>query len=173
MKGPVFLIGFMGTGKSEVGRLLSKELEWVFRDVDEMVEAEAGRSIPEIFEEEGESGFRRRERAALLKSMASSNSVVSCGGGIVVTPENLEDLLRQPYVYRLRAEPKTIFERVGSDPHRPLLQGEGDPLGRIGNLLNAREPLYRKFEKQVVTDGFRPSEVVGHILSDLRKSSIG
>lgn len=169
MNGPVILVGFMGTGKSDTGRRLARKLGWTFTDLDQAVVRAAGLSIPEIFEREGEEGFRRRERRALLESLKTPEQVVACGGGVVTVPENLELLRAQPWVFRLRARPETVFARVGGDPNRPLLRGEGNPVDRIRELLAAREPLYAPFARQIDTDGFRASEVAERMASEFRK----
>lgn len=165
----IALVGFMGTGKTEVGRRLATRLGADFIDLDAEIEREAGWTIPEIFAREDEAGFRRRERDALEKALRRRNAVVSCGGGVVVSPENLDALLAHPRVVCLTAEPETILQRIGEDPNRPLLRGGGEPLDRIRELLAARRELYARIPIQVPTDGFRPSEVVDRVVSELRK----
>ena len=170
MNESVFLIGFMGSGKSEVGRLLSAQLKRPFIDLDAEIERVAGKRIAAIFAEEGEAGFRRRETEALLHAGKTGGAGVSCGGGVVVTPDNRAFLLSQPWVFRLLVSPEAVFARVGNDPKRPLLQG-GDPLPRIRKLMEEREPWYALFSQQVETEGFRSSEVAQQIFSEIRKKS--
>jgi shikimate kinase len=167
----VFLVGFMGSGKTATARRLAELLSWGWADLDTEIESSTGLGIPGIFAEEGEAGFRLREREALCRWLTAERVVVACGGGVVLDPRNLEDLLAQPCVYCLRVSPETVFQRVGADRNRPLLQG-ADPLSRIRELMEARRPLYDRFPCQVDTDGLRPSEVAARIFSDLRKRGL-
>lgn len=168
MTDAVYLVGFMGSGKTEVGRILANRLNWTFVDLDERISDAADCSIPEIFEREGEAGFRLRERRCLLETLGDIQQVVSCGGGIVTVPENRVDLIAQPGSICLHVSPDEVCKRIGQDPNRPLLKGE-DPRGQIEKLLQERSPWYREFPLQVETDGFRPSEVADQVLSELRK----
>ncbi|MEX2608117.1 MAG: shikimate kinase [Kiritimatiellia bacterium] len=158
----------MGSGKTRVGKLLAKKLNWKWVDLDREVVNAAGMSIPELFKQEGEQGFRDRERAALQAHLCAENEVISCGGGIILRPENLEDLLKEPQVYCLRITPESVFRRVGNDPRRPLLQGP-DPYGKIKELMSGREALYARFPHQIDVDHLRTSEVVDSILPMLGK----
>jgi len=167
----VFLVGFMGSGKTSTARRLSELLGWRWVDLDAEIESAAGRAISGIFAEAGEAGFRLREREALIQWLTVDQAVVACGGGVVLDPRSLEDLLAQPWVYSLRVSPETVFQRVGADRNRPLLQG-ADPLSRIQELMEARRPLYDRFPCQIDTDGLRPSEVAARIFSDLRKRGL-
>lgn len=168
MTGAIFLVGFMGSGKTEVGRLLSERLGWEFVDLDEQIAQQAGCSIPEIFQGEGESGFRERERKCLLEVLPTKQRVVSCGGGIVTRPENVADLKARPGTVCLLVSPQEAWKRIGHDPNRPLVQG-GDPRETLESLLRERAEVYASFPFRVKTDGFRPSEVADRILSELRK----
>jgi shikimate kinase len=161
---PIFLVGFMGSGKTRVGKLLARMLKWKWLDLDQLIVNEAGKSIPEIFKSEGESGFRKRERACLQKLLSAQCVVVSCGGGVVTQPENLKDLVAQPRVVCLRIQPETVFRRVGNDPRRPLLCSQ-DPLGHIRELMKQREAYYEVFRHQVDVDRLRSGEVVNRILA--------
>jgi shikimate kinase len=168
MTDAILLVGFMGSGKTEVGRWLSKELQWDFVDLDQVIAEQAGCTIPDIFKREGESGFRQRERDCLMQVFPPRECVVSCGGGIVTHPENMRCLLDYPGTVCLTVSPEEVFRRIGQDPNRPLLQGE-DPEGRVRQLMAERAPLFSQFPIQVSTDGFRPSEVAARVLSELRK----
>lgn len=141
----LILVGFMGSGKSTVGRRLARALQWRFVDLDRMIELEAGRPIPEIFEAEGEAGFRAREQAALKKALGRTFQVIACGGGIVTVPENIALLKSGGHVFCLRASLQTVRTRVGKDPNRPLA-------AHLEALFEARRPLYAQFEHQVDTD---------------------
>ncbi len=163
----VILAGFMGTGKSEVGKLLAETLGYIWLDLDHEIEHEAGCTIPDIFASEGEAGFRERETRALFRLGEQPGTVLSCGGGVVVTPQNLEWLIKQPGVICLDADAATIYARIGQDPNRPKLQGE-DAKQRIAELMMERAPLYARLSAHVDTQHFRPSEVVEAILSEFR-----
>lgn len=163
---PILLIGFMGTGKSAVGKLLAQKLKRTFIDLDEEIVRETGKSIPEIFKEEGEDGFRVRETLALHQVLRPGAKVISCGGGVVLRPENRELLHAQPHVFCLRAKPETLLQRMQGDTERPLLQTE-DPATRLATLLTARDPLYAEFPNQIHTDPHTLEEVADLIRAQL------
>jgi shikimate kinase len=161
----------MGTGKTAVGKRLAEKIQKEFVDLDQEIEREAGMPVSDIFARENEAGFRMRERKTLTHVLERDDLVVSCGGGVVVTPENLEDLIRHPHVFCLTATPETLLRRIGNDPRRPLLQSSRAPIERIRELLAARQTLYDRIPHQIATDGLRPPEVADRILSELRKAS--
>ncbi len=152
----LILVGFMGSGKSTVGRRLAKALQWRFVDLDRVIERDAGKPIPKIFEEEGEAGFREREQAALKKTLRRTFQVIACGGGIVTVPENIPLMKNGGHVFCLRASLKTIRERVGKDPNRPLAV-------HLEALYAKRLPLYAQFEHQIDTDMGDQKRVVREI----------
>ncbi len=160
------LLGFMGTGKSAVGRILAKRLHRRFVDLDRWVETRAGCTIAEIFASEGETAFRRLEREAVRDVCTPTGRVVATGGGVVLDPLNLMDLAAGSRLVCLTATPETILRRIRRHPTRPLLQTP-DPLGRIQALLQARAPLYAQIPLQVATDGLRPDAVATQILERL------
>lgn len=122
MRGPVALIGYMGSGKSSVGRLLSRRLGWEFVDLDRAIEREEGRSIPEIFSESGEEYFRDLEHRLLLRALGESGArVVACGGGAIVCPGNRERLKEVATVF-LEEDLEALYERT-RNPGRPLRGG--------------------------------------------------
>ncbi len=142
---PIALIGMRGTGKSSVGRPLAKILAGDFVDTDELVSSRAGKSITSIFAEDGESGFRLRESAAIAEAVARSPCVISVGGGAVVVPRNIEFLRENCTVVWLTASLDRIRERIVSDPMsatmRPPLTGP-DPIRELEKLARDREPHY-------------------------------
>jgi len=158
----LWLVGMMGAGKTSVGPLVAARLGMAFVDLDEVVAAAAGRSVAEIFAVEGETGFRRREAAALVET-AGSAAVVACGGGVVLAPENVALLRRTGLVVWLEASAEALEERVGHGEGRPLLAGEGRP--SLRTLLAAREAAYRgAAHRQVATGGRRPEEVAEEVV---------
>jgi shikimate kinase len=158
----LILVGFMGSGKTTVGRRLARALQWRFVDIDRQIEADAGKSIPDIFESEGEEGFRSRERQALEKTLRRTFQVIACGGGIVTRPENIERLNRGGHVFCLRASLATLRGRVGKDPNRPLA-------AKFETLYTERKPLYDSFANQVDTDAGDQKRVVREILHRLQR----
>ena len=137
----VFLIGFMGAGKSTVARLVGEELGRPCVDLDEVIEAEAGHSVREIFEEIGEAAFRELESAELGALADAVPSVVACGGGIVLSAENRSALKRMGLCVYLKVSAGETLARVGADGTRPLLSGPGGVIAAT-SLLEARESLY-------------------------------
>jgi len=140
--GNVVLIGFMGSGKSTVGIRLSYQLRYALEDTDKLIEARAGKSIREIFAQEGEEAFRQME-TQLLEKLAGRKGqrVYSVGGGTPVRDVNRPLLRKLGTVVYLRARPETIYERLREDTSRPLLQGE-NPREKIGRMMAEREKAY-------------------------------
>jgi shikimate kinase len=157
------LVGFMGTGKSSVGRLAAELLQFEFVDTDELVEAQSGLTIEQIFQEQGEPAFREVEKRAVQSLEQRQKIVISAGGGAVVTPGNMESLKSHALVVCLWASPETIWERVKMQTHRPLLQAP-DPLARIRELFAQRDPLYRQADALIATGQRSPKEVVQQVL---------
>ena len=158
----IVLVGFMGSGKSSVGRELARRFGAPFVDVDERIESAAGCRIRELFAREGEPAFRVREKAALLDALSVKGCVIATGGGAFADEEN-RDLLRAyaPVVY-LEAAVETILERVAGDLGRPLLRG-GDREEVVRELLSRRVPGYRTADVTVRTDGRTVEEVAGQV----------
>jgi len=153
----------MGSGKSVVGRLVAGQLDFDFVDTDDLVEAAAGRSISQLFREEGELAFRQRERAVVLALAGRQRTVIATGGGLVTYLDNLALLKQHALVVCLWASAATIYERVRHHHHRPLLQTP-DPLGRIRDLLAAREPFYRQADVIIQTECRNPREVAAQVV---------
>jgi shikimate kinase len=165
----VLLIGFMGAGKSTVGRLIAKRLGLPFRDTDEMVERAAGRSVREIFEQDGEPAFREQETDALRALEDAEPSVVACGGGIVTTDASRALLEGLGTVVYLRVSAAETLARVGNDETRPLLSGPGGQLA-ASVLLEAREALYCAAADFVVdTAGLTAEQVAEQVLLGLEE----
>jgi len=157
----------MGVGKSTVGALLARRMGRVFIDSDKEVEHRAGRSIPEIFAAEGEAHFRRIE-ADVIRDAAIDGAVIALGGGAVIAPGAIEQLLETGEVIYLEAAPSVLLERVGKASDRPLLAGL-DPEGRLDKLeglLEERIPFYRRAGRTVDATG-TAGEVVDRILDGL------
>lgn len=158
----VVLIGFMGSGKSSVGRELARRFGAPFVDVDERIESAAGSSIRDLFAREGEPAFREREKAALREALSVKGCVIATGGGAFSDEEN-RALLRSyaPVVY-LEAAVETLLARLAGDLGRPLLRG-GDREEVVRELLSRRIPGYRTADLTVRTDGRTVEEVAGQV----------
>ncbi len=164
----ISLIGFMGSGKTTAGRLLAKSLSLDFIDLDYEIENRLRMRIEEIFQKYGEEFFRSVETEAIKDVLSRvSNSVIACGGGVVLREENIELLRRYTTVVYLRISVDEACRRLARCEDRPLLKG-GNKREIIANLLKIREPLYLKAAHIVVdVDGKTPYEVVGSIIESL------
>ena len=162
----ISLIGFMGTGKTSVGKILGKRLNRPVMDVDFTIEEKEKRKIGEIFKNSGEAYFRSVEKEAIREICRQQSLVITTGGGAVIDPENLEALKASGWVIGLSATPETICQRVKDSRHRPLLDGE-DKLGEVKRLLAARKPFYEKADFYFETDGRSSAQVAGLILEKL------
>jgi shikimate kinase len=153
----------MGTGKSCVGRVVADTLHFTFLDTDHVIEARAGKSISDIFAQDGEPAFRQWERRVVEELTRREKTVIATGGGLPADEANLASLKTHALVICLWASPETIWERVRAHDHRPLLN-EPDPLARIRELLAVREPYYRQADVLVSTEMRSVREVAQHVL---------
>lgn len=161
----LILIGFMGTGKSSVSRMLAEKLGWERLDADEEIERSENREIRTIFSEEGEEAFRDIESRELQKLMERPEpAVVATGGGAVLRDNNRDVMLSNGYVVALKASPDNIISRVTLDKSRPLLQG--DVAGRVHRLLEQRKGAYDFAHLSIDTTGLSIEEVVDEIVRE-------
>lgn len=160
----IVLIGFMGTGKSSVGKQLAKKMNRSWVDVDHKIEDETKLKISEIFEKKGEPYFRYLEKAAIEQLSREKNLVITTGGGAVLDESNIANLKKNGVLIALWATPETIFKRVKESRNRPLLKGE-DMKTNIESLLEARCSYYEKADKKFMTDGKTALQVAGEILA--------
>lgn len=156
----------MGAGKSTVGRIIAKRLHWSFEDVDTLIEESARMTVNEIFEREGEPFFRDRETRALMRFEPRSEVVISTGGGIVLRDENWRIMRKLGPVVSLTASPRTVYERVRSMGHRPLLKVP-NPFDQIVSLMKQRNPFYLKADLVLETDGKAPETVASAVIDGL------
>jgi shikimate kinase len=166
----IVLIGFMGCGKSTVGRELQQRLGYPLVDMDQVIEQRAGKSITRIFAEDGEAAFRDMETELLreLGDPSAPRRIISTGGGVVGRPENRGLLRGLGYVVWLHAPPAVILERTSKNRSRPLLQTE-DPAARIQSLMEERRPLYQETAHlKLDTSGLCCDEVATGILECAR-----
>lgn len=159
----IFLIGFMGAGKTTVGDLLAKKMNFNFYDTDQMIVEDQGREIVEIFNTDGEEYFRNLESNKLLKIKDSSDTVYSTGGGIILRESNRKILYENFAIY-LRASYDVIFERIKQDNSRPLLNTDNPYLTGL-EIFESRRDLYESFKYFIDTDDMPPDLVVDAICS--------
>ena len=151
-KGNIILIGPMGSGKTSTGKMLAKEMGYVFLDTDEEVTKRTGVSIAYIFDVEGEEGFRKRECLALKECLNDNNMILSTGGGIVLSKENRDLLQDRGTVVYLQTSIRTQVKRTASTNNRPLLQNK-DPEETLEKLMLTRAPLYEEIaDITIMTD---------------------
>ncbi|MFC1453053.1 shikimate kinase [Verrucomicrobiota bacterium] len=160
----IVLMGFMGTGKTSVGKRLAERLGLSFVDMDDVIEEEEGKAISRIFAEDGEARFRECERRLVERLAARPDTVIATGGGVVLNPRNVEDYTRSGLVVCLSATPEVILGRVAQETHRPLLAGDGKR-ERILGLLESRQALYDAIPCRVDTSRMSIDAVVERILS--------
>lgn len=166
----LFLVGMPGSGKSTVGRQLSRRLRLPFFDSDHVIEERLGCSIRDYFAREGEDAFRDLEEQVIAELAAGSGAVVATGGGTVLRPANRARLREHGQVIYLRSMPEELYRRLRHDTQRPLLQ-VADPLGKLKALYAERDPLYREAAHFQIETG-RPSvpTLVNMILMQLELS---
>jgi shikimate kinase len=170
MKTGIALIGFMGTGKTVVGRLLAARLGKDFIELDSEIEKKAGKSVAAIFREDGEAGFRRMEAQITAEVSARKNTVLACGGGIVLDKANIFRLKQEYVIVCLSAAPGDILKRVSQDGDKRPLLDVADKSKKIRELLVSRRPLYEQAaEITLETSGIDPHGVVQKILDMLSK----
>lgn len=163
----IVLTGFMGTGKTAVGKELARILDMKFIDIDTEIEASEQTTINEIFAQFGEPGFREIETAMIKKIAAGKNLIISTGGGAVLKQENMDTLRSNGVIVCLTASPGTILNRTGNSDDRPLLKVE-NPLDKIMQLLNLRKPFYEKADVMIDTEGKTPLQLAEEIIEELK-----
>lgn len=163
----IFLSGFMGAGKSVIGRQLADELDRPFLDLDDKIEKKAGQPIPEIFEESGESGFRTIERKAVLEVIREDIGIVALGGGSLQNQHLLDHIKLNGLLIFIETPISVILDRISEDKNRPLLLGEDDNLKDRGQLkedlstlYEERLPLYEQAVLRVTNDGSKSIEQI-------------
>lgn len=154
----------MGSGKSTVGPLLAQALSWRFEDFDTHIERAEGRTIPEIFRDDGETRFREMEGRVAERLLAEEQVVLASGGGWAAAPGRLEALSDDTVSVWLKVSPEAAVDRAGGGGDRPLLAGP-DPLERARRLVQERSPRYAAADLEVDTDGLSPIVVTEKILA--------
>jgi len=164
----IVLTGFMGTGKSEVSRELSRILGWKAIDIDTEIEKSQKMTIAEIFKRFGEPRFRDIETEIIKMFSTNKNFIISTGGGAVLRQENMNALRENGVIVCLTAKPETILQRTSKNNDRPLLQVE-DPMKKISELLEFRKPYYEKADIMINTEGKSPLEVAEEIIEKVKE----
>ncbi len=166
----LILVGFMGTGKSSIGRHVAKRLGFQFMDTDYLIVQREGRPVAQIFQELGEAGFRNLETRTLQSLEHLTRCVISTGGGIVLRPENREILRALGFVVGLTASPEVIFQRVSRNDKRPLLHTE-NPRETMERLLAARAEHYREAAQFTVdTSAISQPDAAALIVAEARRA---
>ncbi|MDE3083612.1 MAG: shikimate kinase [Verrucomicrobiota bacterium] len=168
----LYLVGFMGTGKTTIGRMVAQRLGFTLLDSDHEIERMRGRPVASIFAEEGEAAFRALEREFIERSHPAARTVVACGGGLVVQPGMLELLKKKGVVICLHASIQTILQRTAGHAHRPLLNVD-DPEARVRELYARREAVYRRAGTLILTDARSLTDVANHVLRVYRREAAG
>jgi shikimate kinase len=166
----LYLVGFMGTGKTTVSRIVAARLGYRWLDSDHEIERLQGRTIADIFASDGEPAFRAMEREFVERGHPADRTVVACGGGLVVQPGMLDSLQQRGVVICLHATVDTILRRTAGNRTRPLLNVE-DPEKRIRDLYAVREPIYRRSGSVVLTDNRPQIDIVQHVLRVFRRDA--
>ena len=172
MKSNIALIGFMGVGKSAIGPALAKRLGKKLVNTDLLISARSGKSIPQIFWENGESGFRKLETEMVGEVSGGADQVIDCGGGVVLNPDNVNKLKQSSIIVWLVASPEVILQRTARDGGgRPVLQGKST-LEDIRRLLQLRKPYYEKAADMIIdTSNSNVESLVDLIIARLTKNA--
>ncbi len=163
----IALIGFMGTGKTSVGRLVAEQLRFEYLDTDDVIQTSTGRSIADIFTKDGEPAFRALEARVVQELATRAKIVISTGGGLPVHSKNLDNLKSHSLVVCLWSSPEKIWERVRHQSHRPLLH-DPNPQAKIRELLNERTPFYKQADVLLNTELRSVREVAQQVIHQFR-----
>jgi shikimate kinase len=166
----LYLVGFMGTGKTTVSRIVAARLGHRWLDSDHEIERQQAKPISEIFATQGEPAFRKMERDFIENGHPADRTVVACGGGLVVQEGMLAELQKRGVVICLHATVETILRRTAGSRQRPLLNVE-DPEKRIRDLYAVREPIYRRSGSVILTDNRPQIDVVQHVIRVYRRDA--
>ncbi|MBQ7197960.1 MAG: shikimate kinase [Selenomonadaceae bacterium] len=163
MKNNLILTGFMGTGKTSLGKLLAEKLGRCFVDLDQKIEQDTGLTVPQIFEMYGEKYFRELEKKAVEEVSQRRNLVIATGGGTVKNEENIRMLKSSGMIICLTTEPEEIFRRTERRGERPVLDGGEDRLATIKKLLTERQKFYAQADYTVDTTDWSPLQIMNDI----------
>jgi shikimate kinase len=171
LKNNIILIGPMGSGKTSIGKKLSKMMKFNFIDTDHLIEEKTGVDIPTIFEHEGESGFRKRENKILEDISNVENSVLGTGGGIIILEENRKIIKNMGFIVYLTASIKELVYRTEQDRNRPLIK-DGDTKKKIEEILKEREKIYENISNiKISTDNYDTVKLSKIIIKNYEKNN--
>jgi len=165
----IYLIGFMGAGKTSVGKILAEKLRLEYCDLDELIEAECGKTISSIFSDHGEAFFRELESKTLRSVSQNGGQIVATGGGVVLRQSNWKIMKEEGITIYLKASPDVLWSRIKNDTSRPLLQVE-KPFEKVRELLSFRMPLYEKADIVIETENKSPENIADNIIGQLSDS---
>lgn len=169
-KKPIYLIGMMGSWKTTAGKLLAEKLGLSFTDIDDKIKEEEGKSIREIFEQEGKQYFRELETEMLKKVSKSRNSIIATGGGIILNETNREIMTRTGFVIMLEANPESIAQRINNVKKRPVLQSDQPLLPQLESIWSERKPFYEKAaDITIETNDLTPAMVVEKLAKTVKE----
>ncbi len=166
----LYLVGFMGTGKTTIGRAVAQKLGFALLDSDHEIERQQGKTVADIFAQNGEPAFRVMEREFILNGHPAQRTVVACGGGLVVQPGMLAVLLGKGVVVCLHASIESILVRTARQRSRPLLNVE-DPEQRVRTLYAQREPIYKQAGTVILTDARPLQDIASHVMRAWRRDA--
>jgi shikimate kinase len=164
----IVLIGFMGTGKTSLGKMAAAQLNYDFLDTDQMIVAKTGMDIPSIFQSHGEAYFRKLESEIARVLALVNQKIIATGGGFPLNPANIEVLRPNSLVVLLKAAPGVIYERVKDHTERPLL-AVSDPLSKITEMLRERESFYRNADLILDTDSLGLDELSARLIDEWKR----
>jgi len=162
----IYLVGFMGSGKSTVGKILAEKLNMNFIDIDKLIEEKGGMKIKDIFEQKGESYFRELERKQIEAIVKQEGLVVSTGGGLGANLDNMNFMKKNGDVVWLDVSLNTVLDRLKNDQDRPLLK---QPIEKIKQLFEERKNVYRLANIRINADKKTPSQIVEEILTKIKR----
>ncbi len=165
----IVLVGFMGSGKTTLGKLLSEQTGMPLVDMDTQIEERAGKSINDIFAQDGEAHFRALEREMAQELASKDGQIISTGGGIVLNPDNIADFEKTGLVVCLLVDADTVLDRIRHDSSRPLLADDKE--AKIIELLQSRKHLYESITHKVNTSGRPSPEPTAQEIIDLYESN--
>lgn len=163
-----YIAGFMGTGKTTVGKIIAERLKKPFVETDEEIVRSQKASIADIFSKHGEAYFRKLEKEILLTISSGAGQIISCGGGLMCAKENLALMKSTGMIFTLDAKPENIYQRLKNDTTRPLLRVD-DPLAEIQKLLRLRDHYYLQADHCISTEFKQPIEIACEIIAIMKK----
>ncbi len=167
----IVLIGLMGSGKSAIGRTIAKRLGRRFIDTDRYIERKTGKTITEVFNEEGEGKFRLLEKETIKKISQYVGIVIATGGGTIKDLENFRYLKESGWIIALYASPATLYKRIEGKRIRPLLLNEGEPIKKLEEIFNERKGMYAQADFQINTEEKEIDQIVDEVINLLNTNS--